>query len=104
MSEWDDRQLCPDGACVGVIGPDGQCTVCGRVAPGWGDERQRGLRPPEEAEAAIEESLVRNSQPAATDDWGDRQLCPDGSCVGVIGPDGRCRACGRTADAAQPAG
>jgi len=26
------RRLCPDGACVGVIGPDGKCTVCGRAA------------------------------------------------------------------------
>jgi hypothetical protein len=25
-----------------------------------------------------------------------RKLCPDGTCVGVIGDDGRCRECGRT--------
>jgi hypothetical protein len=25
-----------------------------------------------------------------------RRLCADGSCVGVIGDDGRCRECGRT--------
>jgi hypothetical protein len=30
---WDDRQLCPDGACIGVIGGDGRCTVCGAAAP-----------------------------------------------------------------------
>ena len=24
------RKLCPDGSCVGVIGPDGICKVCGR--------------------------------------------------------------------------
>jgi hypothetical protein len=28
-----------------------------------------------------------------------RRLCPDGSCVGVINPDGRCTECGRTAAA-----
>jgi len=104
MTQWEDRQLCPDGACVGVIGPDGQCTVCKRVAPGWGDERQRGLLPPEQAEAATEENLVRNAAPAAPDDWDDRQLCPDGGCVGVIGADGRCGVCGRTAEVAQPTG
>jgi hypothetical protein len=27
-----DRRLCEDGACVGVIGANGACTVCGRVA------------------------------------------------------------------------
>ena len=26
----DDRELCPDGACTGLIGPDGRCKVCGR--------------------------------------------------------------------------
>lgn len=26
------RRLCDDGNCVGVIGPDGRCAVCGRVS------------------------------------------------------------------------
>jgi hypothetical protein len=26
-----------------------------------------------------------------------RRLCPDGSCIGLIGGDGRCSACGRSA-------
>ena len=26
-----DRKLCPDGACVGVIGADGRCKVCGKA-------------------------------------------------------------------------
>ena len=43
VGEWDKRQLCPDGACVGVIGQSGTCKVCGREAPNWGDERKRGL-------------------------------------------------------------
>lgn len=33
MASWDDRILCPDDNCIGVIGPDGACKVCGRVAP-----------------------------------------------------------------------
>src|ERR1041384_5224505 len=48
VGEWDQRQLCPDGACIGVIGPDGTCKVCGRAAPNWGDERNRGLIDPED--------------------------------------------------------
>lgn len=24
-----DRVLCPDGACIGIIGEDGACTECG---------------------------------------------------------------------------
>ena len=27
-----------------------------------------------------------------------RRLCPDGSCVGILGRDGRCTECGRTGD------
>jgi hypothetical protein len=27
----EERELCPDGACIGVIGPAGKCKVCGRV-------------------------------------------------------------------------
>jgi hypothetical protein len=29
VTEWDRREVCPDGACVGVIGDDGVCSVCG---------------------------------------------------------------------------
>ena len=44
VGEWDRRELCPDGTCTGLIGPSGTCKVCGRAAPNWGDERNRGLR------------------------------------------------------------
>ena len=27
-----------------------------------------------------------------------RRLCPDGSCVGILGRDGRCTECGQTGD------
>ena len=27
-----DRRLCDDGTCVGVIGPGGVCTICGKPA------------------------------------------------------------------------
>jgi hypothetical protein len=30
--EWEKRKLCPDDACIGVIGPNGMCKVCGRSA------------------------------------------------------------------------
>jgi hypothetical protein len=29
------------------------------------------------------------------EDWGKRTLCIDESCIGTIGPDGRCRECGK---------
>ena len=29
-------------------------------------------------------------------DWENRVLCSDESCIGVIGPDGRCKECGKS--------
>jgi hypothetical protein len=138
VGEWDERQLCPDGACVGVIGPDGTCKVCGRAAPNWGDERKRGLiDPPDDEDDSADTTLASNDDDEDDDDldddedyddeddedggdedddepddgngamqtaavaapveWTARQLCPDGSCIGVIGDDGRCKVCGRRA-------
>lgn len=130
VGEWDQRQLCPDGACVGVIGPDGTCKVCGRAAPNWGDERKRGLiDPPDEEDeeddddddeydgAEIDDQYDDEDDDdedddAAEDDapgiaaappgWASRRLCSDGSCIGVIGLDGRCKVCGRSASGAEP--
>ena len=28
----EERQLCPDEACIGIVGADGRCKVCGRAA------------------------------------------------------------------------
>lgn len=32
-SEWEQRIICPDGNCVGVVGAGGTCNVCGRLVP-----------------------------------------------------------------------
>lgn len=108
MSDWDHRQLCPDGACVGVIGSDGTCKVCGRAAPNWGDERKRGMldEPDDDDEYEDkdededEDELDDESSTSASDgdpDWEERKLCPDDACIGVVGPDGTCSVCKRSA-------
>jgi hypothetical protein len=103
MSEWDHRQLCPDGNCVGVIGSDGTCKVCGRAAPNWGDERKRGMvdepDEPDQDEPSSDEDHGPVSAPASEGDpdWDERKLCPDDGCIGVIGDDGHCKVCGRSA-------
>ena len=28
--EWQNRRLCSDGNCIGVIGPDDRCEECGK--------------------------------------------------------------------------
>jgi hypothetical protein len=30
--DFDRRRLCPDGGCVGLLGADGRCKVCGASA------------------------------------------------------------------------
>ena len=99
MGDWEQRQLCPDGGCIGVIGPDGTCNVCGRAAPNWGDERRRGQRTTDEVEPVVEAAVIAHDTPAAPDDFDQRQLCPDGACIGVIGADGTCTVCGKRAAA-----
>jgi len=32
--DWEDRQLCSDGNCIGVIGSDGRCRECGKPYAG----------------------------------------------------------------------
>lgn len=115
MSEWDQRLLCPDGGCVGVIGDDGLCKVCGRAAPNWGDERKRGLEADadatddeeyeyededegEEYEDDDEDDEPASVAPAEVGEWKERKLCPDGGCVGVIGDDNKCRVCGKVGE------
>ena len=113
MGDWDNRELCPDDSCVGVIGADGTCGVCGRVSPrGARTEDAAASRDDdhdkddddtgEPAAAAparvVVDGEVIDAEPGADpDDWDRRSLCPDGACTGVIGAAGRCSVCGRTA-------
>ncbi len=38
---------------------------------------------------------MKKNKTQADIDWGNRTLCADESCIGVIGPDGRCKECGQ---------
>ena len=38
------------------------------------------------------------------EDWEKRILCSDESCIGTIGPDGKCRECGKSYEGELPAG
>lgn len=106
---WENRQLCSDGNCIGVIGPDGRCKECGKpggsVAAGTDDaasedpHREAPVEQDAEADAPTDDDLpaAADSTPDE-DDWAQRRLCPDGNCIGVIGPDGRCKECGKAAE------
>lgn len=84
MNDFDPigRELCPDGSCIGIIGPDRTCRECGRPSQRPLDPRVRGLVQGEFDEPPVDSGGL------------DRELCPDGACVGVVGANGRCGTCG----------
>jgi hypothetical protein len=93
--DWEKRILCDDESCIGTIGPDGKCKECGKVYEG---ERSCGhgaqsieSNTPEAPEQVS--PCDHDAEPA--DDWDERVLCRDESCIGVIGTDGKCKECGK---------
>ena len=108
-SEWDNRVLCSDGNCVGTIGPDGKCRVCGLAyegelnsKPEEMDKDTSDVEPirwtqPDENEEKTPTAVDSDTQETHEfdDEWDSRVLCSDGTCIGTIGPDGKCRECGK---------
>ncbi|MHB8138662.1 MAG: hypothetical protein ACYDGO_09800 [Smithellaceae bacterium] len=91
--DWDARVLCSDESCIGTIGPDGKCKECGKTYEGVLPQGQDK----ETTKAVIieEASPVSSEDFASDDEWDKRVLCSDGACIGVIGPDGKCKECGK---------
>lgn len=97
--DWENRVLCSDESCIGVVGPDGRCKECGLAFEGELPQAVELKTTPvseEEAPVSAEEVTVDKTPPLDPDDeWAQRTLCSDESCIGVIGPDGRCKECGK---------
>lgn len=91
---WENRILCPDESCIGVIGPDGRCKECGKSC----EESQTGESNETQTSSELDDDIDAD-EPSQTDtadsDWGNRTLCRDESCIGVVGPNGRCKECGK---------
>jgi hypothetical protein len=90
--DWEKRTLCSDGSCIGTIGPDGKCKECGKIYEGE-LPAVHGAR--NEKTVTIEEKQVLSADNDSDDDWNKRVLCSDGACIGVIGPNGKCKECGK---------
>ncbi|HQP41232.1 MAG TPA: hypothetical protein PK004_07255 [Smithella sp.] len=88
--DWEKRILCSDESCIGTIGPDGKCKECGKPYEG---KLPEGKINEIVHEVSSEKQVSPDDQ--ADDDWDKRVLCSDGSCIGVIGPDGKCKECGK---------
>jgi len=91
------RRLCPDGNCIGIVGSDGKCTVCGTSdlgGPGPVQHDSQSIGPAPEDKIASTESTL----PGEDSDFDpNRRLCSDESCIGVVGDDDRCKLCGKPA-------
>ena len=97
-SDWENRKLCSDGNCIGVIGADGRCKECGKAYEDplpTGSSFAEEEPPPEENEPLEAAEPDEIDESPADDHWSDRKLCSDGNCIGVIGTDGRCKECGK---------
>jgi hypothetical protein len=103
---WENRVLCSDESCIGVIGSNRRCKVCGRVfegklpadfnpdESGVYQQDKRTTDPEAMDDACIPDEQQAMGAEATDDEWSQRTLCSDESCIGVIGPDGRCKECG----------
>jgi len=91
--DWENRTLCIDESCIGVVGPDGRCKECGKPL----DSGQQEEIPAEQdmPDADTEPWDDDEAESQEDTDWENRTLCVDESCIGVIGPDGRCKECGK---------
>lgn len=106
-SEWEQRILCSDGNCIGIIGADGHCKTCGKrydgdlPIPGAGTDApdETETEPPVEAQTTENGDRIDDDRKVGTpppdDSWENRTLCIDETCIGVVGPDGRCKECGK---------
>lgn len=93
--EWESRALCPDDGCIGVLGADGRCGVCGRVGePGAAGHALHEPAPEASGDSAEPLNATANAADASGDDLGERELCPDDSCIGVLDSQGICKVCG----------
>ncbi|MEJ2365850.1 MAG: zinc ribbon domain-containing protein [Deltaproteobacteria bacterium] len=74
---------CP--VCERSLPEDSQyCCWCGqRVSPAVG-----------EAQAELADTELEGNEEGPVD-FDSRKLCSDGTCIGVIGADGRCKECGK---------
>ena len=101
--------MCMDESCIGVIGPDGRCKECG--LPHASEKQQEFSEEHAASDSEAEEEVAEDDEDDYYDDeddydddddneedvtdieWEQRTLCIDESCIGVIGPNGRCKEC-----------
>ena len=91
--DWEKRTLCSDESCIGTIGSDGKCKECGKPYEG---SLPKGSSTKNAKKAKIiKQEPILSEETKSDEDWDKRVLCSNESCIGVIGPDGKCKECGK---------
>ena len=105
----EGRILCSDGACIGVVGPDGRCKVCGTPYEGdesipnpipgvaQGAEAQQNDADQHPLDTTEEERDTADDGSEDSIDPSERICCPDDMCTGIIDKNGKCGICGKIA-------
>lgn len=99
--DWDRRFLCSDGNCIGVVGEDGNCKVCGLKyedpLENFSSDLPSTPTRSDETETECDEDVevAGEEMDESDDEWEDRVLCFDEGCIGVVGANGRCNECGK---------
>lgn len=98
LAAVDHRDPAASGAADRIL--DGLGTEPLESTPYRGDA---GVAFGEAGATADEATEARDDVAGESSEWSERTLCSFGSCVGVIGPSGACKACGkRPGDAVEP--
>jgi hypothetical protein len=92
--DWENRRLCSDDSCIGIIGTDGRCRICGLSDPEAPPHPDLSTGSSVFMDDPLEPRSENSDPEPQAPAWEDRKLCVDDSCIGTIGPDGRCRVCG----------
>ncbi len=99
-SEFDleSRVLCDDDTCIGLVGTDGKCKVCGRQYQG-GDklpafEKSENSNEPHNDERQNNEDYIENEN-TDENETDERIMCSDDMCIGVVNTEGICGTCGK---------
>ena len=110
--EPEQRFLCVDDLCIGLVGSDSCCRICHRLNPEAKAyaaahpaapvlvataEHQVEAQPDSASPLMPDLSANNESSSEPSDDFAERVLCSDEACIGVINSDGHCRECGKPA-------
>jgi hypothetical protein len=102
----EDRILCSDGACIGLVGSDGRCKLCGKVYEGDISLDKKDVEKDADEATLSDDTGPMNTEIEALkiemeeqdqkkENDRERICCPDDMCIGIIGKDGKCGTCGK---------